>query len=170
MQPPCCVFNDKMKNLKQDCCSNSDEYLWWFCWFATVTGFNTDRKSDKYQFHIEGFDQLDSHIQENWNDNTLNVVKKLAKLCCLFYKRDNVGFNSMEVRHGTTKPTKRPVRPAKAQISLIRVFAVRMKKHLVLGLPLSIQRTEQTGRMPRLIWVFAGCTCHFVGFVMRRLI
>ena len=24
--------------------------------------------------------------------------------------------------------------------------------------------------MPRLIWIFAGCTCHFVGFVMRRLI
>ena len=23
--------------------------------------------------------------------------------------------------------------------------------------------------MPRLIWVFAGCTCHFVGFVVRRL-
>ena len=27
----------------------------------------------------------------------------------------------------------------------------------------------QTGQMPRLIWVFAGRTCHFVGFVMRRL-
>ena len=27
----------------------------------------------------------------------------------------------------------------------------------------------QTGRMPRLIWVFAGRTCHFVGFVMRPL-
>ena len=29
--------------------------------------------------------------------------------------------------------------------------------------------SDQTGRMPRLIWVFGGCTCHFVGFVMRRL-
>ena len=28
---------------------------------------------------------------------------------------------------------------------------------------------DQIGRMPRLIWVFAGRTCHFVGFVMRRL-
>ena len=27
----------------------------------------------------------------------------------------------------------------------------------------------QSGRMPRLIWVFAGRTCHFVGFVMIRL-
>ena len=29
--------------------------------------------------------------------------------------------------------------------------------------------SDQTGWMPRLIWVFAGRTCHFVGFVMRRL-
>ena len=29
--------------------------------------------------------------------------------------------------------------------------------------------SDQTGRMPRMIWVFAGRTCHFVGFVMRRL-
>ena len=27
----------------------------------------------------------------------------------------------------------------------------------------------QTGRMPRLIWAFAGRTGHFVSFVMRRL-
>ena len=30
-------------------------------------------------------------------------------------------------------------------------------------------KTDQTGQMPRLIWVFAGCTCHFVDFVMRQL-
>ena len=30
--------------------------------------------------------------------------------------------------------------------------------------------SDQTGRMPRLIWVFAGHTCHFVGFVTRRLV
>ena len=53
-----------------------------------------------------------------------------------------------------TKPTKWHVCPAKTQISLgIRpvrwVFAVRM--------------------MPSLIWVFTGHTCHFVGFVMRRI-
>ena len=31
-------------------------------------------------------------------------------------------------------------------------------------------KTDQTGQMPRLICVFAGRTCHFVGFVMRGLI
>ena len=30
--------------------------------------------------------------------------------------------------------------------------------------------SDQAGRMPRLIWVFAGRTCHFVGFVMRQFI
>ena len=29
--------------------------------------------------------------------------------------------------------------------------------------------SDQTGRMPRLICVFAGRNGHFVGFVMRRL-
>ena len=28
-----------------------------------------------------------------------------------------------------------------------------------------IEDSDQTGRMRRLIWVFAGCTCYFVGFV-----
>ena len=31
------------------------------------------------------------------------------------------------------------------------------------------QPIECTGQMPRLSWVFTGHTCHFVGFVMRRL-
>ena len=30
-------------------------------------------------------------------------------------------------------------------------------------------KTDQTGRMPRLIWVFSDRTGHFVGFVMRFL-
>ena len=30
--------------------------------------------------------------------------------------------------------------------------------------------SDLTGRMPRLIWVFAGGTDHFVGFVTKRLI
>ena len=30
--------------------------------------------------------------------------------------------------------------------------------------------SDQPGRIPRLIWVFAGHTCHFVGFVTRWLI
>ena len=32
------------------------------------------------------------------------------------------------------------------------------------------EASDQTGRMPRLIWVLARRTCHFVGFVTRQLI
>ena len=31
-------------------------------------------------------------------------------------------------------------------------------------------KTDQTGRMPRLIWVFAGCRSHFIGFIVLQLI
>ena len=41
--------------------------------------------------------------------------------------------------------------------SQIRIFAVRMKKAWVLSYPHS-EDSVLTGRMPRLIWVFAGCT------------
>ena len=55
--------------------------------------------------------------------------------------------------------------------SLIRVFAVRMKKHWLFTYPLAhSEDSDQTGQMPRLIWVFVGRTYHFVGFVMRQLI
>ena len=42
-----------------------------------------------------------------------------------------------------------------------------------LGPQLPIERTvktDQNGQMLKLIWVFAGCTDHFVGFVMRWFI
>ena len=50
------------------------------------------------------------------------------------------------------------VRPAKTYISL-GIRPVWSESSL----------SDQTGRKPRLIWVFAGCTCHFVGFLTRRL-
>ena len=50
---------------------------------------------------------------------------------------------------------------------LIRDFAVRVKKATHWA---HSKDSDQTGHMPRLIQVFAGRTCHFVGFVIRRLI
>ena len=53
--------------------------------------------------------------------------------------------------------------------SLIRDFAVRMKKPWVLSYPLSASEdSDQTRRMPRLILVFAGRTVN-VGFIISRL-
>ena len=69
------------------------------------------------------------------------------------------------------KTNKMTVRPVKTQISLgihpvwseTSLFAQYVAKD-----PSFLH--DQTGWMPRLIWVFTGWTCHFVGFVMRRLI
>ena len=67
-----------------------------------------------------------------------------------------------------------------ASISLIRIFAICMKKYWVLIYQLSGQQRLirldrcqgcwSDWRMPRLIWVLAGHTEHFVGFVVLRLI
>ena len=76
-----------------------------------------------------------------------------------------------------TKPTKWHVRLAKTQISL-GIRPVWSESSLSAWRKLGSWAThwahsedsDQTGRMPRLIWVFAGRTYHLVGFVMRRLI
>ena len=68
------------------------------------------------------------------------------------------------------------VRPAKTQISL-GIRPVWSESSLCAQwvaknpsfLHADSEDSDQTGRMPRLIWVFAGRTCHFVGFVIRRL-
>ena len=78
---------------------------------------------------------------------------------------------------GMTKPTKWHVRPAKTQISLgirpvwsdFSLFAWRKLGSLTTHWAYS-EVSDQTGRTLRLVWVFAGRTCHFVGFVMRWLI
>ena len=71
-----------------------------------------------------------------------------------------------------TKPTKWPVRPAKTQISL-GIRPVWSESSLSswrnIG-PLTTywaysDDSDQTGQMPRLIWVFAVHTCHIAGFV-----
>ena len=78
--------------------------------------------------------------------------------------------------HHMTKPKQWPVHPARTQISLgthpiwsesllcpFWVAKVPMLLHV------GSKDSDQTGRMPRLIWVFAGHTDHFVGFVMLWL-
>ena len=80
-----------------------------------------------------------------------------------------------EPRHDKTN--KVTVRPAKTQISLgIRpvwsessLCAQWVAKDPSL-LHADSEYPDQTRRMPRLIWVFARRTCHFVGFVTRWLI
>ena len=64
-----------------------------------------------------------------------------------------------------SKDSDQPGHPA----SLIRLFAVRMKKHWDLNYLLSAQwRLIRLGGCPG--WSFACRTCHFVGFFVRQLI
>ena len=75
-----------------------------------------------------------------------------------------------------TKPTKWHVRSAKTQISL-GIRPVWSESSLSAWRKLGSLAThqahskdsDQTGWMPRLIWVFAGRICHFVCFVTMRL-
>ena len=75
------------------------------------------------------------------------------------------------------KTNKMAVRPANTQISL-GIRPVWSESSLSAWRKLGSLATQwvqskdsdQTGRIPRLIWVFAGRTCHFVGFVTMRLI
>ena len=73
----------------------------------------------------------------------------------------------------TTKPTKSHERLAKTQISL-RISAVWSESLLsawrcLRSLSTFWAYSEGSDQTARLIWVFAGPTCVFVGFVMLRL-
>ena len=100
-----------------------------------------------------------------------------ASYLCL--NSDSIAFaftQANEPRHDKTN--KMSVRPAKTQISLGSVRPVWSESSLCTQwvakdpnfLHADSEDSDQTGRMSRLIWVFAGRTCHFVGFVMLRLI
>ena len=64
--------------------------------------------------------------------------------------------------------------PAKTLISRASVQSDQSLRCALNGYPSFLhadsEESDQTWRMPRLIWVFAGRTGRFVGFVMRRLI
>ena len=74
-----------------------------------------------------------------------------------------IAFILLYLRHLTTKPTKWHVRPAKAQI-ILGIRPVWQGSSLsTWGKLMSLaiirahsEASDQTGRMPRLIWVFAG--------------
>ena len=97
--------------------------------------------------------------------STVFVISVLFTWASLF-------LELMEMSRLMTKLTKWHVRPAKTQISPVwsesLLSAWRKLGSLATHWAHS-EDSDQTGQMPRLIWVFSGRTCHFVGFVMRRL-
>ena len=75
------------------------------------------------------------------------------------------------------KTNKMTVHPAKTQISL-GIHPVWSESSLSAWRKLGSlashsahsKDSDQIRWMPTLIWVYVGCTCHFVGFAMRQLI
>ena len=72
-----------------------------------------------------------------------------------------------------TKQTKWHVRPAKTQIrlgicpvTLASLLSTRRNLRSLATHWAHSEVSDQTGQMPRLIWVFAGCTDHIAGFVV----
>ena len=83
---------------------------------------------------------------------------------------------SLYMGQRTTKPTTRPMWPAKTQISLyihsvwkgFSLVSLWIAKRLLKVQAIS-EDTDQTARMRRLVWVFAGGTSVIVCFVVLRL-
>ena len=121
------------------------------------------------------------HLRDVWF-STENKCK-LTSLHCfknLYFKTNHIPYHAdlkwtksiLLLSRLMTKPTKWHVRPAKIQISL-GIRPVWSESSMSAWSKLGFLATDwahsedsdQTGR----IWVFAGRTCHFVGFVMLRL-
>ena len=126
--------------------------------------------------------QISLRVRGVWSDSSL--------IACAFYKANLVipggctGWTESFWPHRSycrffscagqrmTKPTKWHVRPAKTKISL-GIYSVWSESSLPAWRKFGSLAThwahsedsDQIGRMPRLIRVFAGRTCYFVGFV-----
>ena len=134
--------------------------------------------------HVEKLDTRWSLRDYGLNRHTLKASLQ-AGVSVFIFSEYRLPWSSLDnMRRSTTKPTKWSVRPVKAQISL-GSRPIWSESSLCAQCPglngqlrtqgffmhyADSEDSEQTGRMPRLIWVFAGRTGHFVGFVVLRLI
>ena len=123
----------------------------------------------KYLFHMGRL------IWYNHRKCRQKYTTKISHRYRLIFINNIIVHTTSEPPHNKTNEMS--VRPAKTQISL-GIRPVWSESSLCAQwvakdptfLHAGSEGSDQTGRMPRLIWVFAGRTCHFVGFVMRQLI
>ena len=135
------------------------------CWILKMLSFNQGAFSlsqSPFIYPLSVSDRNDWHRLETSSEKEI------------LWKQENPP-TQCEPRHDKTN--KMSVRPAKTQISLgIRpvwsassLCAQRVAKNPSF-LHADSEDSDQLGRIPRLIWVFAVRTCHSVGLVVRRLI
>ena len=109
------------------------------------------------------------HLPRHWNNYN---SAHLSTVTC--YKHRRSVLYQKQIEPPLDKTNKMSVCPAKTQISL-GIRTVGSESSLCAKwvakdwsfLHADSEDSDQTGRMPRL--VFAGPTCHFVGFIVRRL-
>ena len=121
----------------------------------------------------------------NWSKLFIDLFICLLPPCQAKVKVNGKGFKHSFVigslknsytKWAATKPTKWSVRPAKTQISLgihpVWSGSCQCAQWVAedpMFLHADNKASDQTGQMPRLIWVFAGRKGHVVRFVMRWL-
>ena len=112
-----------------------------------------------------------------WNYTCSDFTRIAIRTTCEISLFEIIVCKELYMSRLMTKPTKWHVRPAKTHISLgIRtvwsesLLCAQWAAKDPSFLHEDSEDSDQTERIPRLISVFTGRTCHFVGFVMRRLI
>ena len=98
------------------------------------------------------------------------IIKKVYKKYIPYNTGD---ICSTKISRGVTKKqTKWHVCPAKTHPPCLIRSSLSAWRNVGSLLPIerNSEDSDQSGRMPRLIWVFAVRTCHCVGFVVLRLI
>ena len=140
--------------------------LWVLIRIASPVFMENWRKLSFNYHQIPSLSVLLFYVVKGWVMMTDNLSRDMTKPTkfCLFVLRLNVPVNNFSVMSGR-KTNKVSVRPAKTQISL-GIRPVWSEPSLCAQwvakdpsfLHADSEDSDQTGRMPRLIWVFAECT------------
>ena len=146
----------------------------WTPWSPTWMTKHLDFSANKVgRWSIRCHQKFFNFCDERRDQNKRRCYPSIAKDYSEIKGKSSIE-NKFEPPHD--KPTKWPVRPAKTQLSL-DIRPVWSESSLCAQcvakdprfLHADSEDSDQSGLMARMIWVFAGHTCHFVGFVMRQL-
>ena len=95
----------------------------------------------------------------------LKLTTQTWKQCIKWDKNEPPHDKTSKMTYVPSKDSDQPGHPPRSESSLCAEWVAKDQSFL----HADSEYSDQTGQMPRLIWVFAGRTCHFVGFVMLQL-
>ena len=116
---------------------------------------------------LRSLSRLETRVQITVCSNSFSLIRVFHIIMFLSapYEPPHDKTNKMTVRPAKTQISL-GIRPVWSESSLCTQWVAKNPSFL----HADSEDSDQTGQMPRLIWVFAGRTCHYVGFVTRRLI